>query len=233
MNHFIWLAACAAVIAAGAAAAVRGKMTRRQAGRIMSAICILSEGAKMMFSMTPSPLGGYALAPDALPFHLCSMQIFVVFYITFAKDTPVKDKVISFSVPAALLGGIMAMLIPTDGVAFGSIRVWQCYVYHSGLVWLAVYFLATHQVDMGFRAYRRNLLILLAAAAVMIYVNGMFFTYGTNFMFLTRPPVEGLPILNLDHGWYAYFASLAAVAVVLMTVVHLPFMLAERRKEAL
>ena len=66
----------------------------------------------------------------------------------------------------------------------------------------------------------------------MIYVNGAFFSYGTNFMFLTRPPMENLPILNLDHGWYVYVLSLAALAVVLMTLVHLPFMLAERRKRA-
>lgn len=231
-NHFIWLGLCALGIFLGLWMAEKKHICVKTAGMVMSAISIASESCKMMTHMLPSPLGGFALDPNALPFHLCSMQIFIVFYITFAKPSPTKDKVISFSVPAALLGGIMAMLIPTDGVDFRDPLAYQCFVYHAGLVWLALYFICTKQVDMGRRAYGRNLLILLCLAGIMIYVNGAFFSYGTNFMFLTRPPMENLPILNLDHGWYVYVLSLAVLAVVLMTLVHLPFMLAERRKKA-
>ena len=231
-NHFIVLGLCALGIFLGLWMAEKKHIGVKTAGMVTSAISIASESCKMMTHMLPSPLGGFALDPNALPFHLCSMQIFIVFYITFAKPSPTKDKVISFSVPAALLGGIMAMLIPTDGVDFRDPLAYQCFVYHAGLVWLALSFICTKQVDMGRRAYGRNLLILLCLAGIMIYVNGAFFSYGTNFMFLTRPPMENLPILNLDHGWYVYVLSLAALAVVLMTLVHLPFMLAERRKKA-
>ncbi|MGM9604653.1 MAG: hypothetical protein ACI3XG_06270 [Faecousia sp.] len=229
IKHFIWLGLCALAIAFGLTAAEKKRINVKTAGLVMSCISILSESCKMMTHLLPSPLGGFALDPNALPFHLCSMQIFIVFYITFAKPSSTRDKVISFSVPAALLGGIMAMLIPTDGVDFLDPLAYQCFVYHAGLVWLALYFLRTKQVNMGRKAYGRNLLILLCLAGIMIYVNGAFFAYGTNFMFLTRPPMEGLPILNLNHGWYVYFLSLAALAVVLMTMVHLPFMIAERR----
>lgn len=230
LNHFIWLALSALAIAAGLVTARKKHISVRTAGMCMCIISLLSESCKMMTHLLPSPMGGMALNPDALPFHLCSMQIFIVAYITFAKDSPVKEKVISFSVPAALLGGVMAMLIPTDGVDFGDILAYQCFVYHAGLVWLALYFICTGQVDLGRKAYGRNLLILLALAGVAIYINGAFFNYGTNFMFVTRPPMEGLPVLNLDHGWYGYFLSLAGVAVVLMSVLHLPFLIAERRK---
>ncbi len=229
-NHFIWLAGCAVVIAVGAELAVRKKISRRTACAIMSAICVLSESVKIMNRMEPSPFGGYALDPAALPFHLCSIQIFIVFYMTFAKDGPTKDKVASFSVPAALLGGFMALIIPVDGVEFWNSEAWQGFGYHSGLVWLAIYFLRTRQVDLGWKAYGRNLLLLAGLAVVMIYVNGAFFAYGTNFLFVTRPPMDGLPILNLDHGWGVYFLSLCGVAVALMTLLHLPFLIAERRK---
>lgn len=231
-DHFIWLGLCALGIALGLAAAEKKHISAKTAGTVMCVISVFSESCKMMTHMLPSPLGGFALDPNALPFHLCSMQIFIVFFITFAKPSPLRDKVISFSVPAALLGGIMAMLIPTDGVDFRDPLAYQCFVFHAGLVWLALYFIRTRQVDMGRRAYGRNLLILLGLAGLMIYVNGALFAYGTNFMFLTRPPMEGLPILNLDHGWYGYFLSLSALAVALMTLVHLPFMLAERKEKA-
>ena len=231
-DHFIWLGLCALGIALGLAAAEKKHISAKTAGTVMCVISVFSESCKMMTHMLPSPLGGFALSPNALPFHLCSMQIFIVFFITFAKPSPLRDKVISFSVPAALLGGIMAMLIPTDGVDFRDPLAYQCFVFHAGLVWLALYFIRTRQVDMGRKAYGRNLLILLGLAGLMIYVNGALFAYGTNFMFLTRPPMEGLPILNLDHGWYGYFLSLSALAVALMTLVHLPFMLAERKEKA-
>lgn len=228
--HFLWLALCGLAIWLGLAAAEGRHLDIKAAGLVMTVISILSESCKMMTHMIPSPLGGYALNPEALPFHLCSMQIFVVFYLTFAKDSPQKRKVMSFYVPTALLGGIMAMLIPTDGVDFRDPLAYQCFVFHAGLVWLAVYLLRNGGVDLGKRAYGRNLLILLCLTGLMLYVNGALFAYGTNFMFLTRPPMEGLPILNLDHGWYCYFLTLAALAVTLMTLMHLPFLIKERRK---
>ena len=231
-NHVIWLGLCALGIVLGLAAAEKNNISAKTAGTVMCAISVFSESCKMMTHMLPSPQGGFALDPNALPFHLCSMQIFIVFFITFAKPSPLREKVVSFSVPAALLGGIMAMLIPTDGVDFRDPLAYQCFIFHAGLVWLALYFIRTRQVDMGRKAYGRNLLILLGLAGLMIYVNGALFAYGTNFMFLTRPPMEGLPILNLDHGWYGYFLSLAALAVVLMTLAHLPFMLSERKEKA-
>ena len=231
-NHVIWLGLCALGIVLGLAAAEKKNISAKTAGTVMCAISVFSESCKMMTHMLPSPRGGFALDPNALPFHLCSMQIFIVFFITFAKPSPLREKVVSFSVPAALLGGIMAMLIPTDGVDFRDPLAYQCFIFHAGLVWLALYFIRTGQVDMGRKAYGRNLLILLGLAGLMIYVNGALFAYGTNFMFLTRPPMEGLPILNLDHGWYGYFLSLAALAVVLMTLAHLPFMLSERKEKA-
>lgn len=231
-NHVIWLGLCALGIVLGLAAAEKKNISAKTAGTVMCAISVFSESCKMMTHMLPSPRGGFALDPNALPFHLCSMQIFIVFFITFAKPSPLREKVVSFSVPAALLWGIMAMLIPTDGVDFRDPLAYQCFIFHAGLVWLALYFIRTRQVDMGRKAYGRNLLILLGLAGLMIYVNGALFAYGTNFMFLTRPPMEGLPILNLDHGWYGYFLSLAALAVVLMTLAHLPFMLSERKEKA-
>ncbi len=229
VNHFIWLAACAIAIVLALREAEKRKISVKTAGMCMCAVCLLSETCKVMTHMLPSPEGGCALDPNALPFHLCSMQLFVVFYITFGKDSPAKQKVVSFFTPAALLGGVMAMLIPTDGVDFRDIQPYQGFVYHAGLVWMAAYLLRSRQVDMGHRAYVRNLAILLAVAILMIYVNGAFYAYGTNFMFLTRPPMEGLPLLNLKHGWYVYILNLSALAVTLLTLVHLPWMLAERR----
>ena len=228
MNHFIWLALCAAGITAGAVLAVKKQITVKTASLCMSGICIVSEVSKMMTHMLPSPLGGLALDPQALPFHLCSMQIFLAFYLTLSRESAFRRKVIGFMVPTALLGGVAAMLIPTDGVDFRDPLAYQCFVFHGGLVWYALYFLLTKQVTLDVTTYLRNMGIMLALAFLMIYVNGALFEYGTNFMFLTRPPMEGLPVLNLNHGWYCYFLTLAGLALGALTLVHLPFLLRKR-----
>lgn len=227
-KHFIWLALCAAAIVGGLLIAARKKLTAHQAGMCMTMICLLSESCKMMTHMIPSEFGGSVLDPLALPFHLCSMQIFVVLYITFSRESPLKKAVTEFFVPTALLGGIAAMLIPTDGVEFTDILPYQCFVYHAGLVWLAVYLLRSGKLDMGLGTYLRNMGILLALVAVMLYVNGALSAYGTNFMFVVRPPLDGLPLLNLDHGWYVYFLTLLGLGFAFFTLFHLPFIL--RRK---
>lgn len=87
-------------------------------------------------------------------------------------------------------------------------------------------FTLNHFIWLGLCA----LAIILGLAAIAIYINGAFYAYSTNFFFVTRPPLEGLPYLNLNRGWYVYLLRLAALAVVLMTAVHLPFIIAERRR---
>ena len=148
-KHFIWLAICGLGIMLGLFIAKERRIGLRDAGLFMSVVSFLSETCKMMTHLIPSPMGGMALDPNALSFHLCSMQIFVVFYITFAKQSSVKEKVKSFFVPTALLGGILAMLIPTDGVDFFDPLAYQCFLFHAALVWLSLYLIRTKQVDMG------------------------------------------------------------------------------------
>ncbi len=75
--------------------------------------------------------------------------------------------------------------------------------------------------------------LLMLAAFLMLYVNGALSAYDTNFFYLTRPPMENLPVLNLDKGWYVYLLRLVSLGVVLISLFHLPFILAsERRKKA-
>lgn len=89
--------------------------------------------------------------------------------------------------------------------------------------------LLSGRAKLGRRALVRNLTILTGLAFGMIYVNGALSVYGTNFMYLVRPPLEGLPYLNLESGWYAYFLRLIALGAAIVTVFHLPFLVRERR----
>ena len=50
-------------------------------------------------------------------------------------------------------------------------------------------------------------------------------------MFVVRPPMENLPILNLDQGWHMYFVKLILTAIVLMVAFHLPFAIYNSKKQ--
>ena len=67
-------------------------------------------------------------------------------------------------------------------------------------------------------------------AFVMLYVNGALSVYDTNFFYLTRPPLEGLPYLNLDRGWYVYLVRIFVLGLAALVLFHLPFLLLDRRK---
>lgn len=130
-----------------------------------------------------------------------------------------------------LIGAAMALLIPTEGVDVATPRVWQYMLIHGVLVFYGLYLAVVERVDMSFKSYLTNLKLLLAVMVVAFLMNSALEEYGTNFLFLRQPPMEGLPILNLDNGWFVYFISLALVACALLLSVHLVFILLESRRK--
>ena len=229
VNHFIWLGICLIFILIMLFLSLKYKFSLKKASLIMTFICLASEISKMMSDMQDNPAGGMSLDPRSLPFHLCSLMIFVVFYICFAKDNRFKDILINFLAVMGSVGSFMALLIPTNGVAFNEIGPYQCFVFHSGLMWFAIYLIATKKANLGLRSYLINLIVLASLAFLMIYINGALSAYGTNFFYLVRPPMDNLPILNLDHGWYVYFISIMLSGLILLSLFHLPFIIIERR----
>lgn len=63
----------------------------------------------------------------------------------------------------------------------------------------------------------------------MLYLNSALSEYGVNYCFLRKPPVDGLIILNLNHGWICYFIILVLISIVSISLVHLPSMIKERK----
>ena len=229
--HFIWIAICLAFILIMTRFCLKKQIPLKAAGQMMVVICAFSEISKIMSGMTESPDGGMFLDPQSLPFHLCSLLLFSVIFITFGQDGPLKQSIIDFVAPLGTLGSICAILIPTNGTDFTTIEAYQCFIYHAGLLWFSLYLIFSGQAHLNLKALGRNLGILFFLTAIMIYINGALSAYGTNFMYVVRPPMEGLPYLNLNHGWYAYFLRLLALGVGLLSLFYLPFILRAVRLE--
>ena len=231
LKHFIWLGICLVFIVSMLILSKKLKFSLKRASLIMSIICIVSEVSKMMSDMQDNIDGGMSLSPKSLPFHLCSLMIFVVFYIFLAPDSKFKQTLINFLAAIGTIGSFMALIIPTNGVEFNEIGPYQCFVYHAGLMWFSIYLIMAGHAKLDLKAYITNISILSFLAFMMIYVNGALSAYGTNFFYVVRPPMDNLPILNLNHGWYVYFISLLILGIVLMSLFHLPFIIKNRGKK--
>lgn len=167
-EHFIWIGLCAAFVAGMLIFCIRKKVSLKVAGYVMSGICLCSESSKILSNMVESPQGGMYLDPAALPFHLCSLMLFGVLYITFGKEGRCKQRLIDFVAVMGTLGSICAILIPTNGTDFTTVLAYQCFVYHGGLLWFSLYLILSGRAKLGLKAMGSNIgMLLLLAVAVL------------------------------------------------------------------
>lgn len=232
VNHFIWLVICAVAIGGLLFCSLKFKWSLKTSTFVVAGISLTSELCKIFthidFVNGVDWAKGGVISPGALPFHLCSILIFIWFFVALAKPSKLTQILLDFATPVAIIGGILALFIPTSGVDFAKPYAYQCFVYHSGIVWYAAYLLATKQVKLTLKVYLRDLGILFALCILMIWINGALKEYDTNFFYVVRPPMSGLPFLTLKYGWYVYFIHLSCAAVILFTIVSLPNMIQER-----
>lgn len=88
--HFVWLAVCAALIAG---ALIFLKKRRPPLKNVLSVCCVLCVASELVkdlsvIKMVPSADGSMLLPymeMQHLPFHLCSIQILLIFFVRFAR----------------------------------------------------------------------------------------------------------------------------------------------------
>lgn len=238
-QHFIWLGICAVIIAVMLILSKKLKLNLDQVINILLIVMVASEFTKTMCSMLPSPHreGGRFLDPGDLPLHLCSIQIFITFaYKFFCKSEKTKQMILAFQVPTMLLGATIALFVPTVGVEFSNVQVYQYFIFHAFIIFFPIYVLREKLVKWKFKTYGVNMALVGIIAFVVLWINsalsvaactceeclaGMHGHFDrANFMYLTHPPMDGLPILNLNNGWYVYFISLALTVTILLLIFH-------------
>lgn len=211
------------------------KWKRKVVINIMSVLALTSELVKFFNRIREITndagviIGGYIDA-KALPLHLCSILIFIFFYLAL---TPRKENkaLISFATAVSLIGGLLGVLVATSGTSFTDVSTYQSMLYHAAIVWFALHFIITKQVDLGLKAYIRNGIALFALLMIMTWINGALHEYNTNFFFTTYPPVDNIPFLTTKYGWYVYFVHLVFTGFVALGLLSLPYIIIEFRNK--
>jgi len=112
--HFVWLAIRAAVIAGALAFLQRRRPPLKSVLSVCCVLCVLSELVKdlSVIKMVPSADGSMLLPymeMQHLPFHLCSIQILLIFFVRFARPGKARTMVLAFMYPTALIGAALAL----------------------------------------------------------------------------------------------------------------------------
>jgi hypothetical integral membrane protein (TIGR02206 family) len=173
--------------------------------------------------------GKYYLPAGALPFHLCALQIFLIFFLYFAKSQRLQRILMAFMYPTMLCGAAIALLMPADSgiINFDNALAFQFMFSHGILLFVAIYMYLTKPIKFDMRTYGIAISGLFIGLILAIYLNTLAggAQNDVNFFYISYPPLEGLPILNLNQGWYMYIVKLALLAFVLVTCSYIPVMI--------
>ena len=229
LGHFIWLGIILVIVVTALTLLKKFNVSTAKVGKISMIIAIVGKIIHLALSMKESADGGMVIDQTQLDFHLCSIQVYLMIACSLTKNTNTKNAIKGFMAPTMAIGALMALLIPTEGVDPTTPRVWQYMVVHGNLVFYGFYLMLVEKVDLTKKTYLRNLIAFSGLAMLGFNMNSILQAYNTNFLFLRKPPMDNLPILNLNNGYLVYVITLAIIAVLLLTIVHLPFMLKKEK----
>lgn len=229
LGHFIWLGIFIVVIVTALILLKKYNVSPLTVGKIVTVIAVVAKLFHLSLSMAPSPDGGMVLKQSQLDFHLCSIQVYLMIACQLIKDESKVNAVKGFMAPTMAIGALMAILIPTEGVDPSVPRVWQYMIIHANMVFYGFYLMLVEKIDLGFKTYKRNLISFSGLGMLGLSMNSILESYNVNFLYLRKPPMDNLPILNLNNGYFVYIITLIIVAILLLTIVHLPFMIKRKR----
>lgn len=249
-QHFIWVGISIALIVTSLILLKKYKVSLKTLLTICCGICIASELIKIftMIEIVPNE-AGTAMYPyielQHLPVHLCSIQIILIFFCRFAKDSKLKNMIYGFMYVTCSIGAAFAIALPsvfnttiTANQAFTHPIAYQTFIYHAMLIVLGLYIPMSKEVDLKFKNYWSSLLVLALMAFCSIYLNSLFATvvykdgalmsveHVTNFFFTYIPPIAGIN-LTLKWHWFVYLGVLIALAFVLLFIFYLPYLIKE------
>jgi hypothetical protein len=245
LNHFIWLAISFLIIAVCLINLIKYKPDIDKVLSWASIGAVLSEITRALSLMHLVPSAdGTTMTPflelHNLPFHLCSVQVLLIFFTKFAKESKVRTAILAFMYPTCAAGAFIALFIPiifTDDIsitqAFTHPIAYQYFLWHSMLVILGVYIAVCRQVAIRSIHCLTTIGILGGMALISIYLNSWMamvtyrngeivsVDYTPNFFFTYKPPVPFE--FTAIWQWYVYFVILIAVVCIFALVFYLPF----------
>lgn len=252
-NHFIFLGICIVIVVTSLIIFKKKNVSFNTVLNIMLVVAVLSELIKIGEYIEPytneaGKVIGVYFNKEGLPFHLCSIQIIFLFIARICKEGSFKNKLLAFQYPTAFLGALLALMLATITIEFDRPLAWQYFLYHACLLVYGIYIPMSKVVKIDTKMFLNTCVCLIGLFLVSIYINGLIAVPSQDvinsagevigqtegmyvwFLYSTKPPIENLPILNLDNGWFVYILSILAIGIIAVTLVHIPFFIKDYKK---
>lgn len=248
VQHIIWVVISIIIIIINLILMKKRKPALKDVLTACCIVCAASEVIKVFscIEMVPSADGSIVypyLQMQHLPLHLCSIQLFTIFYCRFGKGTIAESRVkrflLAFMYPTCVLGAVFAIALPsifdttiTVNQAFIHPIAYQLFIFHSMLITLGLYIPMSGEVHFSWLTYRKTMAAMAVLTLLGIYFNSIMASptyvdgklisvdYITNFFFLYRTPI-GIA-LNTKLAWLIYLMILIVLAFSLIALMYLP-----------
>ncbi len=210
----VWLTTLATTIVAAVGLCM---LARRYPGRptIVANCClaIVLLGTSAAWIVTTA--SGRFSAATSLPFALCDVATLVaaVALVTRARV------LVELTYFWGLAGTIQSLITPDLNVAFPRLEFFEYVLAHAGIVCAALVLVVGERIRPSPRAVPRVFVITLGYTAFVGLVD---WVTGGNYMYLRQTP-GNWTLLSVLGPWPWYMVSAAGVAIVLFTLLDLPF----------
>ena len=252
-NHFIFLGICIVIIVASLILLKKYNVPFNTVLNIMLVAAVISELVKISEYIVPyyeeGQMVGVYFEKGGLPFHLCSIQIIFLFLVKISKEGSFKNKLLAFQYPTAFLGALLAIMLATIDIEFDRPLAYQYFLYHACLLVYGLYIPISKVVKIDTKMFINTCVCLVGLFIVSIYINGLIGVPSQDvlnltgevigqteaihvwFFYSTRPPIDNLPILNLNNGWFAYILTILLIGIIAVTIVHIPFLVKDHKEK--
>ncbi|WNC12666.1 TIGR02206 family membrane protein [Brevibacillus brevis] len=157
---------------------------------------------------------------EALPLQLCSVMLLLSMFMLLTGSYRLYE--VTFF--AGICGATQALLTPELFYPFPHFRFIHFFVAHAGIVLACLYMTWVRGYRPTFASVLKSMAVLNLLLLIALPVNHW---TGANYLFVSRKP-ENPSLIDFlgPHPWY--ILSLEAVALVLFTLLYLPFRLRRR-----
>ncbi len=168
-------------------------------------------------------LAGTWSARTSLPLALCDMGVVIAAVACWWRVAVLVEITYFWG----LAGTLQGVVTPDLNVSFPHLVFFQYVVGHLGIVVAALFLVVGMRIEPRPGAVPRVFAITAAYTALVGLVDAL---TGANYMFLRRPPSEWT-LLRLLGPWPWYVATAALIALVLFTLLDIPFWPGRRRSD--
>lgn len=166
---------------------------------------------------------GHRYTVDYLPFHLCSINIFVILYHAYKPNKAIDNYLYAISIPGAL----MAILFPSwTALPLLNFMHLHSETIHIMLIMYPVMLLCRGDIKPELKAVPKSLLVLFALAGFALVVN---LVLGTNFMFIMYAK-PGNPLYLFKQWTGSHLVGFPVLMALIMFIMYFPIVLKNRKK---